>query len=108
MIQTFFQPQEEVDRVILCLLILNLTLGIHGTLYLNLEGVPEALLLFNTVLAYRTCQAIDPRDKIYALLGLLTDRRQEDILAFTPNYDISIQDLYKKFARYFISKQCGK
>jgi hypothetical protein len=83
--------------------------------FAKLEGDLEALLLLRTVVAYRACQATDPRDKFYALLGLLASRREEDVLAFTPNYDISVQDLYKKFAHYFISEgkvhnilqQCG-
>jgi hypothetical protein len=54
------------------------------------------------VAAYRPCEATDPRDKIYAGLGLLGGRRQEDVLAFKPNYDVTAQVLYTEFARYWI------
>ena len=64
----------------------------------------EPLLLFVTAQVYRRCEATDPRDKIYAVLGLLGGRRQEDALAFTPDYNISTQTLYKRFTRYFINK----
>jgi hypothetical protein len=71
---------------------------------LDLEGDLEEVLLLHAARIYRPCEATDLRDKIYALLRLLGGRRQDDVIAFTPNYDISVQDLYKEFARYFINK----
>jgi hypothetical protein len=60
--------------------------------------------LLMKMISYRECEATDPRDKIYGVLGLPAHRGHEDLIAFTPNYDLSAQDLYKEFARYFISK----
>jgi len=99
-----FISKEAKGRFMSLVLILNLAVRIHVDIFANFDGDLEVWLLLHAVAAYRACQATDPRDKIYTLLGLLEIRRQEDVLAFTPNYDISVQDLYKKFAYYFISK----
>jgi hypothetical protein len=52
-----------------------------------------------------TCEATDPRDKIYAGLGLLGGQRQEGVLASKPNYDVTAQALYTEFARCWILKR---
>jgi hypothetical protein len=68
------------------------------------EEIDDRPPLLIKMISYRECEATDPRDKIYGVLGLPTQRGHEDLIAFTPNYDLSAQDLYKEFARYFISK----
>ncbi|KAH7255102.1 heterokaryon incompatibility protein-domain-containing protein [Fusarium redolens] len=48
---------------------------------------------------FRTCEASDPRDKIFALSALVTGRGKE---AATPDYSISVDQAYSKFAYLFI------
>lgn len=62
---------------------------------------PQILLVASF---YRCYESTDPRDKIYALLGLLECRRQDNVLVSKPNCSISAQELYRDFARYFILK----
>jgi hypothetical protein len=46
-------------------------------------------------------EATDPRDKIYALLGLCSE---SDTSAIKPDYSISVAELYTAVARHFITK----
>lgn len=117
-IQPFFEIQEELmHRVSSCASSLYLSVGIHEPRRVIFVDGLESLVLLNTVVTYRVCQATDPRDKIYTLLEvrLLKGYKGDRILRLVPSYDTSVQDLYKQFARYFISKgkvhsileQCG-
>lgn len=45
----------------------------------------------------------DPRDRIYALLGLDTAKKYTDVLR--PDYEIKVEDLYVKVAREMIVKE---
>lgn len=45
----------------------------------------------------------DPRDRIYALLGLDTAKKYRDV--FRPDYGIKVEDLYVKVAREMIMKE---
>ncbi|KAI3581690.1 heterokaryon incompatibility protein-domain-containing protein [Fusarium oxysporum f. sp. albedinis] len=55
--------------------------------------------LLNMLDTFRTCEASDPRDKIFALSALVTGRGKE---AATPDYSISVDQAYSKFAYLFI------
>ncbi len=59
----------------------------------------SSLLAFSQLFA-----ATDPRDKIYALLGLA-----HDVVAgnadLQPNYDLPVAEIYRKFARFIIKKE---
>jgi hypothetical protein len=101
--ESIFSGEGGEDKVWCLTFIVSLSVRIF-THPLDLEGDLEEVFLLHAARIYRPCEATDPRDKIYALLGLLGGRRQEDILAFTPNYNISVQELYKEFTRYFINK----
>lgn len=61
----------------------------------------ELLGLDFTLSITREYQATDPRDRVYALLGLV---ETEDSEAIQPDYTISTADLYMKVAWYFINK----
>ena len=51
---------------------------------------------------FRPWTASDPRDKVYALLGLSCDEYNNSTLA--PDYDISVPELFRKVARYMLVK----
>ena len=61
--------------------------------------------LFSLVRKYHSFGASDPLDKVYALLGLIANQESEDIVEFRPNYNISITDLYTRFARYSLHEK---
>ena len=49
-------------------------------------------------------KATDPRDKVYGVLGLFNDSRYaDDVVPIEPNYNLSVQEVYIKTARYLIS-----
>ncbi|KAI1737542.1 HET-domain-containing protein [Xylaria scruposa] len=48
----------------------------------------------------RRCQARDPRDKVYALLGLIIDHRSLGLVA---DYNLTVKELYIKIALYLAS-----
>lgn len=50
----------------------------------------------------RTCDASDPRDKIFALSGLAVDTHRE---TGDPDYDISVDEAYIKFAYALITSE---
>ena len=55
----------------------------------------STLLLENS----RTCEAPDPRDKLFVLLGLATGTQSQ---AEDPDYSISLDEAYMKFANALI------
>ena len=67
------------------------------------EKKPEILSLLNQ---YREWEATDPRDKIYALLGL---SREGDLksFGFEVDYDRSNEDTYREFARALIKQSAS-
>jgi Heterokaryon incompatibility protein (HET) len=77
--------------------------------YLNSETPPilrmgkgltrNPIDLVDLIFATRTCEATDPRDKIFALLGIYT-RRGSD--ALQPDYSKSMEDVFKEAALYCI------
>jgi hypothetical protein len=50
-----------------------------------------------------TFESSDPRDRIYALLGLATAKKYRDVLL--PNYEIRVEDLYVKLARQMLMSE---
>jgi hypothetical protein len=46
-------------------------------------------------------QYFDPRDKLYAILGMMPDSGKH----FNPNYSSSIVEIYGHFARYMIEQR---
>ncbi|MCJ1350849.1 MAG: hypothetical protein MMC33_000830 [Icmadophila ericetorum] len=59
--------------------------------------------LFNLISAFRDVNTKDPRDKIYAFLGMAADYK----LVPAPDYSHSVFQVYQEFARYFISQGDG-
>jgi hypothetical protein len=55
--------------------------------------------LMDLVLLYRGFQATDPRDKIYALQGLIPDRVDRRTASIPPDYRISVERLYLNLVR---------
>ncbi|KUJ19634.1 HET-domain-containing protein [Mollisia scopiformis] len=62
------------------------------------EGSPPPFA--NVVHAFRDLQTSDPRDKIYAVLGISDCHHDELSSTMTANYDVLVQDLYIDAARY--------
>ena len=58
----------------------------------------STLLLENS----RTCEAPDPRDKLFVLLGLATGTQSQ---AEDPDYSISLDEAYMKFANALIEAE---
>jgi hypothetical protein len=71
-------------------------------LTLFIDYSPTSLL--QLVISYRASKASDARDKIYGLLGLISDRQHKDVRTFRPNYDIPVVRLYTSFAQYCINE----
>jgi Heterokaryon incompatibility protein (HET) len=72
-------------------------------------GPSQLTSLLDLVSVYRFYKATDPRDKIYALQGLIHDQNDKDLLKFKPEYDSRLnpkQKLYIEFAMHFI--ECGR
>ena len=67
---------------------------IFKTVMPDLEARSETFKCFFITLG---CHATDPRDKIYAILGLF-DHFENDVL-LVPDYSISVESLYCDFAR---------
>jgi hypothetical protein len=59
--------------------------------------------LWDVLLASNGIEASDPRDRIYALLGLAEDA--EDFPP--PDYQLSVADVYRSFASIFVTKGHG-
>ncbi|KAL7919896.1 heterokaryon incompatibility domain-containing protein [Trichoderma austrokoningii] len=57
-------------------------------------------LLFLT----RGFQATDPRDKLFALIGLAGDVLSSD-WEVTPNYDLSVAEVYRRFALWHLTRK---
>lgn len=67
-------------------------------------GRPEdAPRLVDLVSTFRSLDATDPRDKIYAFRGLASDEAISPI----PDYTRSIEDVYMAYARFFIQQGDG-
>jgi hypothetical protein len=58
--------------------------------------------LLGTLANYRHYKATDPRDKVYALLGLATEASTQD---FRPDYSLDLPDVYLKVAEHCILHQ---
>lgn len=70
---------------------------------------------YDIVRYFRYADATDPRDKIFALLGLASEQHCE-VAALEPDYEISLERLYYKMARIhvktrrnidFLGDSCG-
>lgn len=57
-------------------------------------------LLFLT----RGFQATDPRDKLFALIGLAGDVLSSD-WEVTPNYNLSVDEVYRRFALWYLTRK---
>ncbi|PMD67515.1 HET-domain-containing protein [Hyaloscypha bicolor E] len=57
--------------------------------------------LLDYLSTFRYCGATDPRDKVFALLGLAIDIDGSDLDA---NYSLELEDLYKRVVRVMISQ----
>jgi hypothetical protein len=45
--------------------------------------------------------ATDPRDKVFALLGIATDT--EDVI-LNPDYEVSVEEVYTRTAQYLLQR----
>ena len=59
--------------------------------------------LLDLVSTFRNMESSDPRDKIYAFRGLVSDK----LLAPLPDYSKSVEEVYTEFATYFVSQGQG-
>jgi hypothetical protein len=77
--------------------------GIPAIDNLRVQVRDDEKLGLDVVLGFtRTYQATDPRDRIYALLGLVGD---DDRDAIVPDYSIDVGSLYLKIAWHFIKSR---
>jgi hypothetical protein len=61
----------------------------------------EELNLLNLLVDIRHLQASNPRDRVYAVLGITNDTNHEYFL--TPDYTKSVRKVYRDVARYLVS-----
>ena len=65
-----------------------------------MKGVSLALFLLE---AYREMKSTDPRDKVFAILGI-ADPKDVDSLGIEVNYDQDVITLYTHLAKAFIQR----
>lgn len=68
------------------------------------ENVLAELIFEKLLRETRSAQATDPRDKVYALLGLA---QGEKSIMPQPDYSISVRDTYLKVAKYWFHVKSG-
>jgi hypothetical protein len=74
-----------------------------GNIYTHSNNIGKYTLEM-LVEIYRTCKASDPRDKIFALVGLAAD---EGNTACIPDYSKDVLEVYRDLASYYIvEKRC--
>ena len=97
-------PNDEGKGFSQLVLVLNDTVR----LLTSMRTVPKKDVkhwhLLEVARIHRACLATDPRDKLYAFWGLLASPGHDDVLVFTPDYEIIVQDLYRNFTQYFLLK----
>ncbi|KAL0259758.1 hypothetical protein SLS55_005498 [Diplodia seriata] len=71
------------------------------TIRLQLGHTDQSRNLWNLVRDVRACRANDPRDKIFAVLGLVNDMNARP---FIPDYSKTVGETYLDFAIYLISE----
>ncbi len=74
-----------------------------GHLYHN---QPASLDLFNCINATRVCHATDPRDKVFGLLSF--DRKRSAKRSFSPDYTVSVEDLYRDISKAWLHEGDAK
>lgn len=66
------------------------------------RGVPGLSLGLHVLLTvHGACEATDPRDKIYALLGLMSEK-ERNVPELQPDYEKPVVDIYISVARYLL------
>lgn len=80
---TIFHPEKATNE--------------SGIFSLNIRPLGELIDM------YHTREAFDPRDKVYALLGIGSDNTSSDRLS--PNYEILWKDLFQQLVKSLLSEQ---
>ena len=86
---------------------LNTELGSIGTqtwIHNGQVGKGEESSLVNLLRITKNFQATDPRDRLYALLGLAQDGDHPRLAA---DYRLSAEEVYIRSATYFLEEQCA-
>jgi len=89
------------------LVIIKRDLEWNGTKFYRLVDLvtrkENAPTLWELLLAFKACsgQATDPRDHVFALLGLASNARK---LGIRPDYSLSVADYYTQVAKAFLCK----
>ncbi|KAG4425994.1 hypothetical protein IFR04_000938 [Cadophora malorum] len=81
---------------------LEANMGAFGLTELNDPTVHHPLI--NLLFIFDRCEATDPRDRLFSLLGLASDGLDEE---FRPDYDESIASVARRFSQGFIKKGHG-
>lgn len=76
---------------------------IHNIDHLRRRKQAEQYTLLQLVSTFRNLEATDPRDKIYAFVGLASDWDKVP----RPDYSQTVEEVYLTFARYFVSQGQG-
>jgi hypothetical protein len=67
----------------------------------HFNALEQQMELLDLLERFRYCEATDPRDKIYAILGMASDIDPGDI---NIDYTLPVQQVYKDIVRLFLSK----
>jgi hypothetical protein len=62
-------------------------------------AVENLLPISQCILLFRSTEALDPRDKIYAFLGMSHDRNLDALAPLLPDYTLSPQEVYIKWSK---------
>lgn len=95
-----FSTLDAFLTVVECLL--N-TAGISNARRGQSNDGPKVPFIYSLVSLNANFDSTDPRDRIYALLGLNTAKKYRDV--FSPDYEVKVEDLYMKVAREMIVKE---
>jgi ankyrin repeat protein len=75
---------------------LKYTANLPGSFSLEIRSLAELIDMFHSR------QATDPRDKVYALLGMSSDDPEKGMLQ--PDYDISWEELFQQVVKFVLGK----
>jgi hypothetical protein len=70
----------------------------------DLDAPKDAISLLNLLLLFRSSNATDPKDKVFALLGFLDEKQARYQKFFSVDYAASVQDIYLGVTLYCASQ----
>jgi hypothetical protein len=89
-----FDDQNVADRINLLAPSTSLLIQTRTIIQSVVSGLMK---LLDIIAASRSCKATNPRDKIYAMLGIV-----EDLGLPFPDYNLHVSQVFSTFAKFYI------